>query len=171
MSDRTTYFAYGSNMAIERLKSRISSAQKICNATLVGHILKFHKVSKDGSGKCDAAHTGNASDKVIGVLYSIKKEELGELDKYEGCGYGYERKSVIINSTSGEQNKAETYVATRIDPHIRPFDWYKEHVLQGATSNDLPTDYIAMISSVAADIDHDINRRTRELAIYRQQSL
>jgi len=167
MIDHIAYFAYGSNMAIERLRSRISSAQKICNATLVGHVLKFHKVSKDGSGKCDAAYTGNSPDKVIGVLYSIKKEELEELDKYEGCGYGYERKCVIISPTSGEQHKAETYVATRIDPNIRPFDWYKEHVLQGATSNDLPIDYIAMISTVTADIDPDTDRRTRELAVYR----
>lgn len=167
MNDHILYFAYGSNMAIERLRLRISSAQKICIATLTEHELKFHKMSKkDGSGKCDASHTGNPTDKIVGVLYFVKMEELKDLDRYEGRGYGYERKLVTVRSTLGEMLEAETYIATSTDPAFRPFDWYKEHVLQGAKANCLPSDYIAMIEAVVADVDPDTERRARELAIY-----
>ena len=133
---------------------------------LSGHELTFHKVSKDGSGKCDAAFTGNPDNKVLGVLYLVELGELKELDRIEGLGYGYERKRVTVHSITGEAFEAETYTATNIDPTRRPFDWYKEHVLQGAMRNGLSSDYIAMIEAVIADVDLDTERRGRELAIY-----
>lgn len=48
------YFAYGSNMSSARLRARVPSCRPIGIAFLPGHELRFHKRSKDGSGKCDA---------------------------------------------------------------------------------------------------------------------
>lgn len=167
MNDRIFYFAYGSNMAIERLRARVSSAELICVAVLDHHQLKFHKPSKkDGSGKCDAAHTGNPEDRVFGTLYSIQDSQLPKLDVFEGCGYGYERKTVTVNSEWNEIFLAETYIATQIDSRLRPLDWYKEHVLRGAIAAGLPSNYIDEIQAIVADVDSDEKRRTTELAIY-----
>lgn len=167
MNDCCLYFAYGSNMAVERLQSRISSALIIGVAALEYHQLKFHKHSKkDGSGKCDAAYTGNPDDKVFGVLYSVQTSQLPELDKYEGCGYGYKRKNVIVHSESNEPISAETYIATQINSSLCPFDWYKEHVLRGAIVAGLPPDYIAQLQAVISVVDTDEKRRSIELAIY-----
>jgi gamma-glutamylcyclotransferase len=167
MNDRVLYFAYGSNMSIERLKVRVPSAELVCVGTLTGHQLRFHKPSKkDDSGKCDAAYTGSPEDSVLGVLYSIQVNQLAELDRFEGCGYGYQRKTVAIHSGSNEIFKAETYIATHTDSRLRPLDWYKEHVLRGAKAVGLPSTYIAMIEAVVADADSDEERRARELAIY-----
>lgn len=167
MCDRTLYFAYGSNMAMERLSARVPSAKFVSVATLVGYALKFHKPSKDGSGKCDAAFTGRyEEDRVLGALYSIQASQLPDLDKFEGRGHGYERKTVIVSALSGETFDAETYVATIFDANLRPLDWYKEHVLRGARSIGLPSAYIASIEAVVADIDSDEERRAKELSIY-----
>lgn len=65
------YFAYGSNMDTQRLRFRTPGCKVIAVATLVGHVLRFHKSSKDGSAKCDAFSTGNPTDLVAGVLYTI----------------------------------------------------------------------------------------------------
>ncbi|HEY9209982.1 MAG TPA: gamma-glutamylcyclotransferase family protein [Methylotenera sp.] len=167
MSDQTLYFAYGSNMAIERLRTRVPSAELVAVTALIGYALKFHKPSKkDGSGKCDAAYTGNAKDKVIGALYSIQTNQLSELDKAEGRGYGYERQTVSVVSVSGESFNAETYIATKSDTSLRPLDWYKEHVLRGARAIGLPSYYIASLEVVVSDIDSNEERRASELAIY-----
>jgi hypothetical protein len=48
------YFAYGSNMETARLRERMPSAKPLGVAKLSGHELRFHKRSKDGSGKCNA---------------------------------------------------------------------------------------------------------------------
>ena len=85
MNGRSLYFAYGSNMATERLRARVPSARLMGSAVLAGHALRFHKPgSNDGSAKCDAACTGDAADTVFGALYSIDTTELVLLDKFEG---------------------------------------------------------------------------------------
>jgi gamma-glutamylcyclotransferase len=62
--------------------------------------------------------------------------------------------------------EAQTHIATRTDARLRPFDWYKDHVLRGAVALGLPAGYVALIEATAADRDPDPERRGRELAIY-----
>ena len=72
------------------LKDRVPSAEKYTVAALKGHVLKFHKISKDGSGKCDAFETKSPEDIVYGVLFEISENEKQDLDSKEGLGDGYE---------------------------------------------------------------------------------
>jgi gamma-glutamylcyclotransferase (GGCT)/AIG2-like uncharacterized protein YtfP len=161
------YFSYGSNMSLRRLAARVPSAQVVCNARLDGHALKFHKKSnKDGSAKCDAAHTGQNEDIVIGVVFDIDPSHKAKLDACEGLGYGYETKTVSLLSDRGEKVEAFTYYATLIDAALQPFHWYKEHVLRGARENGLPGDYVMRIEEVVSIDDPDNDRHERELAIY-----
>ncbi len=61
------YFAYGSNMASERMRSRISQAILIGAARLKGLKMVFTKLSSDGSAKCDMLPKDGAE--IWGVLY------------------------------------------------------------------------------------------------------
>ena len=73
------YFAYGSNMHPARLKARLPNILCISGIfTLPGHTLRFHKVGKDRSAKCDAFYTGNKADHVLGVLYEIDPDDVSE---------------------------------------------------------------------------------------------
>ena len=131
------------------------------------HELRFHKVShKDGSAKCDVNETGVSEHIVYGVVFHISEHEKPELDRKEGLGYGYEEKDVLIKLKNGSDIEAFTYYATNIDPALKPFDWYKEHVLRGAWENELPQDYIRIIDTIDFDKDPDKERRNRELSIY-----
>ena len=162
------YFSYGSNMSVKRLQSRVPSATKVGIGILDRHALKFHKVSKsDGSAKCDAHNTDLPEHFIYGVVYQMAEHEKPHLDRIEGLGYGYEVKEVWIRLHDGATVKAFTYYATHIDAALRPFDWYKDHVLRGARENELPEAYIHQIEAVACEIDHDKNRREKELSIYR----
>lgn len=166
MTGQVHYFAYGSNMSQLRLNMRVQSAKPLGIATLTGHMLEFHKVGKDGSAKCDARHTGRGLDAVLGVLYRLRSDELAILDRIEGRGAGYDRRTLIVTDSIGQTMTAETYIATRIDSSLRPFSWYREHVLQGALATGLPDSYVAMIRAVPATRDPDMQRHARELAIY-----
>jgi hypothetical protein len=160
------YFAYGSNMSLRRLRERVPSAVKQGNASLAGHVLRFHKRGRDGSAKCDAQQTGNPTHRVLGVIFDIDPAEKPELDRQEGLGRGYAIKSVQVLSADGRRIKAYTYTATLIDANLRPFAWYKEHVLRGALENRLEADYVQTIREITAVVDPDPDRQTRELAIY-----
>ncbi len=163
------YFAYGSNMSSKRLRSRVSSAKMQCIATLTEHQLQFHKRSKkDGSGKCDAFYTGHSTDRVMGIVFEMEAKDKGPLDEAEGLGKGYEEKTVTVKDSSGGSIQAFTYYATDIDPFVKPYHWYKNHVLIGAREHQLPTDYIQLIESVESIDDPLPNRHERELQIYKE---
>lgn len=162
------YFAYGSNMSSLRLQARLASATRVSVGRLAGHRLVFHKVGDDGSGKCDAWSTGNPADQVCGVVFDIAEREKGILDRIEGLGIGYEEEWVALLTPGRGVLEAFTYRATRIDPSLRPYHWYKEHVLAGANENHLPDAYVRTIERVPAIDDPDQVRRAREAEIYRR---
>ena len=90
-----TYFAYGSNMSLKRLKKRVCSAKATERGVLRCHRLAFHKVSTDRSGKCDIP-SATDSDVVWGRLYQIDDREKERLDCAEGRRHGYEDKCVTV---------------------------------------------------------------------------
>ncbi len=160
------YFAYGSNMSVRRLVSRVPSARVVNRAQLIRHELKFHKASRDGSSKCDAAATDDPTCLIWGVVFEIARSEKPALDLKEGLGYGYNEKVVTVVTTAQSSLEAITYYATAIDPTLKPYHWYKEHVLRGANENQLPQQYIQQIEAVDSIEDPEWDRHTQELAIY-----
>lgn len=155
-------------MSSKRLTDRVKSAKFIAVATLTSHILKFHKVSKkDGSAKCDALETQNIKDIIFGVVFDISDEEKPELDKKEGLHYGYEEKTINVTTVAGESLKATTYYATNTDLSLKPYHWYKEHVIRGAKENGLPNDYIQDIINIQSVADPKPERHEQEMQIYR----
>jgi hypothetical protein len=167
MMEPLRYFAYGSNMSGPRLAARIDSMRKLAVARLDGHRLCFHKVSTDGSAKCNVHPSTHPDHHVIGVLFEIDRRERPILDRYEGLGRGYEIKQVTLALVDGARLDAFTYYATHVDDQLLPYDWYKAHVLHGALEHGLPADYVAAIRTVATMPDPDPWRQQRELGIYR----
>lgn len=144
------YFAYGSNMSGERLRQRTPSACAIGIARLPGHGLRWHKLGRDGTGKCDIAPCGMGEKEVVwGVLYDIAVAERALLDRIEGLGVGYSEARVRVATAAGCV-LALTYQAKpdKIDPTLRPLPDYKAFVLRGAVEHGLPADYIAALRQV-----------------------
>ena len=158
-------------MSSERLEGRIKSrVKKLSNGRLHEYSLKFHKRSrKDQSGKCDAFYTGNQDDCVIGVIFQINKKGEKKLNKIEGLGYGYNKKIVEVFDDCGERVNSIIYYATDIVDYLKPYNWYKYHVLHGAVENGLPYDYISKIEQVDPIIDPDEERAENELSIYHRE--
>ena len=160
------YFAYGSNMSISRFRKRVPGARRMGCYCLKGYDLRFHKLGKDGSGKCDAYFTGKSHDCVIGALFEIAPDEKRDLDKVEGLGYGYEEKRIIISDQFGFESEATTYYATNIDESLKPYSWYLNHVLIGARESGLPQSYVDKIEAVAHLEDQDEVRDRQQRAIH-----
>ena len=161
MSD-ISYFAYGSNMSLARLRRRIAAASRVTIARLDHHRLAFHKSSEaDGSAKCDIAPC--ADSHVLGVVFRLPQAELATLDAYEGEGYARRTLSVI---TDQGPLRCQTYQALVTDPRLQPYTWYKHHVLAGAREAGLPEWYIAAIQATPAVSDPDDARARHELSIY-----
>ena len=162
------YFAYGSNMSTARLRARTPSARALGKAVLSGHVLRFHKRSKDGSGKCDAFETGDSADRVIGVLYAIDTAERPRLDAAEGLNKGYQDATVTVLDAQDRHRKALVYKATPdfIDGSLKPYSWYRDHVLVGSVEHALPAEYVReFVESMDAQPDPDQERERRERSV------
>lgn len=159
-------FAYGSNLCREQMLARAPSACVVAVASLSGHALRWHKVGRDGSGKCDAYFTGEEADVVHGVVYEVETADKRALDRFEGLGEHYSEKVVCIRSAEGKRIDAVVYVALahRIDAHARPWTWYRAHVVTGARQHGLPPDCVARFEEVEAAEDPDRDRHARETA-------
>jgi gamma-glutamylcyclotransferase len=160
------YFAYGSNMLTRRLNAaeRGPSARAIAVGLLLGRQLRFHKVGLDASGKCDIAPSDVAADCVYGVVFEISRAEKLALDRLECAGGGYRSISVSVQ-VERDAVTAETYVAQRISPELKPFHWYKALVVAGAVEHDLPADYVDRLRAITSIEDPDEARRQQHRAL------
>jgi hypothetical protein len=121
-----------------RASDRVPSASPRGVGYITGHRLTFDKVSKkDQSGKCDAEQTGNAEDRVYGVLYLVKQSEKSNVDRAEGLGQGYDEKAIDVIMIAGKR-RAVMYYATLKDPILKPYHWYKAYVVAGAVEHGVP---------------------------------
>lgn len=88
-ADTLITFAYGSNMLTARFRERCPTAEPLGIAELSSHRLRWHKKSKDGSGKCDIVMLESPEVPVF-LACSIRSRitEKEALDRAEGLGRG-----------------------------------------------------------------------------------
>lgn len=146
------YFAYGSNMLTRRLRERTPSARIVGIAALAGHELRWHKVSKDGSAKCDIVPAATPQSCVHGVVFEIAVADKPALDLAEGIGMGYKECQVEVRIAHSTM-EAWTYCATNIDPLAKPYTWYKALVIAGAKEHGLPPAHVAALEAVVTKED------------------
>ena len=163
------YFGYGSNMPRARVEERVGRCERLGAASLSGWRLAFHKRGADGSGKCDASFTGDPGDRLWGALDRMSDDQMDELDRYE---QGYDRRTVEVQFDGGTV-RAVLYVAmaSRTEPKLRPYHWYKELVLAGARELGLPRGYVDSIEAVSSFPDPCRERADRNRAVLNEGRL
>lgn len=159
------YFAYGSNMATQRLAARVP-ARFVSTALLPAYRLAFHQCGDDGSGKCDIV-PASAQSAVYGVIWNVASHHKPTLDRYEGLGEAYnETWLTVTDLASDRQFEVQAYIGNITALGLRPYTWYKHHVLSGARENGLPAYYIRALESIDAHQDENAERHSREMALY-----
>ncbi|MBN2170626.1 MAG: gamma-glutamylcyclotransferase [Candidatus Krumholzibacteriota bacterium] len=153
------YLAYGSNLHPYRLRERVSSSRLAGLVELPGRALRWHLVSGDGSGKCDAPAAG-ADARVLGALYMLAEEEKPLLDRCEALDWLYEETRIVLRGEGGREREAFLYLALpeHVDAAARPYDWYRDIVLAGARALSLPAAYADAIAAATAIEDPDPER-------------
>ena len=142
------YFAYGSNLWPQQMRSRGRSARAIGTAVLEGWVAVYDKPSLDGSSKLNIRPA--EASKVCGALYEIDDDERALLDDAEP---NYDPVEVLVAASTGEKVEALTYKWSG-KPHSRlPYDWYVALVEAGARHRHLPDPYVSQHLTVAIDPD------------------
>lgn len=105
---KVKYFAYGSNLLIDRLKQRVEYFNEIVNPGIPYTLQNYKLVFNAGAGFagfCFANIVPCLGEKVEGILYDLNPEQFERLSRYEAL---YEKQYFKVN----ENTIACTYVAT-----------------------------------------------------------
>src|SRR5207245_646371 len=127
------YFAYGSNMDVEQMRTRGAEFTARRRAILRDYVLKFNKIStakkaRKGEGKANVAP--DAHGIVEGALYTISEEGLKQLDEKE---VGYYRTKVHMELSDETLEESWIYVAQaeKVRGGLKPTKKYLDHCLAG----------------------------------------
>ena len=127
------YFAYGSNMNPGRMKERGVNFTAREWAVLKGWRLEFNKVASADPRQGYANIVEGESSVVEGILYEMPDKDILKLDKKEGYPTHYDRITVTVELSNGEEVEAVTYVAQpeRVAQGLKPTREYMGHLLKG----------------------------------------
>jgi len=138
------YFAYGSNMSSRRLAERISPLGVHGPARLLDHGLVYNKPGRDGSGKANLVP--RVGTECWGVIWEVGALDWPTLDRHEP---GYRREFKEVFDVAGSCLTAQVYLHAAAGPEITPFDWYLDHLLEGAREHRLPPRYVETLTRPA----------------------
>ena len=144
------YFAYGSNLSIDRKEQRTDAIRDARVACLRGYRLAFNKPG--ARGEVYANIVPSPEDMVWGVVYLCNPAAMASLDAYEGVSGGhYRREPVEVHVRDGTIMMADVYIASGklLIENGRPSDSYLHRILQGARQHGLPEQHIRLIEQLA----------------------
>ncbi len=136
------FFAVGTNMDEEHLRSWIPSARRLTTASLSGFSVRWHKRSTEG-GKLAALRTGHPEDVIWGVVYEVDSVGWQEIDAGQRA-HGYREERVTVIGEGGDEHDASVYVARdeMIDDSMIPTRSYRDPIVNAARANGLPAEYV-----------------------------
>ncbi len=142
MDREVKYFAYGSNLNISQMISRIGTWKTAKRAFLKGWKLTFDKYASTWRGNAaNIKKTIDLDDKVFGVVYILSKEKFEVLKTYEG---GYKPIPIKIES-EGKVVEAITFVTTEGEAKKPPKKYIliiEEGLIQHGYNKELVTEYL-----------------------------
>ncbi len=137
------YFAYGSNMSVEQMKSRgCFDSRFVGIAKLDGYDLVFCGQSPNWEMKGTANLSRLKNGYVWGALFEASEDCLKKLDVFEHVPKRRKREAVVVKDMNGTEHTAIVYIL-KTDLEInQPSKAYFNRVIEGAKQIGLPDDYI-----------------------------
>ena len=149
------YFAYGSNLDLERMKERCPSAEFFCIASLPNYRIEFTRKSSILScGVADIIWDEN--NKTYGVVYRIDEIDLGKLDKHEGYmpqrgKNAYKRIEIMVFEEDNKEKPITVFtyeVEKKEFGKYKPNEDYKNLIITGAKLWNFPKEYINFLENI-----------------------
>lgn len=135
MSDKTLYFAYGSNINLDQMAERCPDAQPVGPVTLDNYELLFRGGGFATIAPCEGKQ-------VQGLLWEITPGSERSLDIYEGYPSFYEKLTVPVRDSQGREFRVMAYVMTGLRSRVPspPTKYYYAGIAEGLRQNNMPLD-------------------------------
>ncbi len=137
------YFAYGSNLDLERKQGRTGAIRESHLATLSGYRIAFNKKASNGDNYANLM--ADPTEETLGVIYRCSSEAFEALDLFEGAARGhYQRMEVQVRTLDGQNVSAIAYIARPevIIAETKPSEEYFGYIRRGARDHRFPANAI-----------------------------
>ncbi|MGO2265169.1 gamma-glutamylcyclotransferase family protein [Halomonas sp.] len=149
-------------MSSQRLAARIP-ARFVTTALLPAYRLAFYQQGDDGSGKCDIVPASDQS----AVVWEVALHHKLTLDRYEGLSAVHDETWLAVSDLAGDgQFEVQANVGKVTSIGMRPYTWYKHHLLAGAREHGLPAAYVRALERIEARLDPDTEHHAREMVLH-----
>lgn len=137
------YFAYGSNMDINRLFKRCPDAEIVGTGYIIGYKLNF----RTNSSKKGVANIEVLDNNILtGIIYKISMKDLLILDKCEGHPTTYKRTNIKMYCRKTDKEfMGITYIMQGNRKENLPTDEYLGYLLNGCKQFGLSANYIESV--------------------------
>ena len=143
------YFAYGANIAPERMVARVPEATVVGPAYVEGLALEFTIRDREWGGGALNAREESGS-RVWGLLYEGPSEAFAVLDTFQGDASILEKATVVAHGPGGPV-EAVTYRLLALANYVRPSDRYLSHLVRSMKAQGLPDEAIQAVRDADAD--------------------
>lgn len=141
----TWYFAYGSNLNMGQMMTRVGEWTTCKRAVVRGYKLVFNVCSRRWGGlAANLISTNNIEDRVHGAVYHILTKKLDVLTQYEGV----EPADIHIEA-DGSQIMAKAYFFPNSREPGRPPGAYLEVMLVGLRQHGYSEEVIEQVKKLA----------------------
>ncbi len=148
------YFAYGSNMNQEQIRSRCCRPVAVTVARLADYRLEFYGYSETWDGALETVEP-MPGDEVWGVIFELSRLDWERLDDWQGArmdgGGMYFHFPATVTDMDGQTHGVRLYKKDVQGTPRDPSREYLEHIASGATHNGLPPGYIKTMMNRNAD--------------------
>ena len=147
------YFAYGSNLSLEKMNEKCTKPRVLSIARLAGHRIEFYEHSVIWDGAVETL-VPDAKSEVWGVLYELAVYAWDQLDNCEDVrldGTGeYFHYPVQVFDEEKTVVYADVYKKARLGEAKLPSTEYLDIIIQGAKEQGLPEDYIEILQNIVS---------------------
>jgi len=146
------YFAYGSNLEPDQMRTRCPESRILCRAILPDHVLVFRGFSRDWEGAVATVEPA-PGEVVHGVVFEVTPADIDSLDRYENylgpqhAANLYDRVRRTVQLELNEPLVVETYIM-RPRPAGLPSRRYRWAILSGMRKHSLSPHAIATVEAV-----------------------
>ncbi len=136
------YFAYGSFLDSETLRTHCPSAKFVTRAVLPNFEVQFNFMSRTYGGGVTGVEPAPGR-MARGVVYDVPQTEMEHLDTIEAVPEGlYYRQKVLVVDDGGSLLEADTYRTTDPKGPFKPTRRYLGLMIKGAKEHELDPGYI-----------------------------
>ena len=146
-------YAYGSLLSPTLMKQPCPSATFVIKANLPNFEIQFRVPSDTGLGGTSGI-VESPGQLVQGVIYSVKKTEVTDLDILEGVPEGkYKKGQFLVLGDDKEWYEANLYMPAIPGDLIPPAPHYLDDMIAGARAHGLDAEYTAKLVAWRKSLD------------------